>query len=62
MPTSETDALWQVLVALRRTRDGEPDAAALGELLREACLARRGHRSAVWNESSVMRGGCEVSG
>ncbi|MFI5774667.1 hypothetical protein ACIA74_40600 [Streptomyces sp. NPDC051658] len=35
VPAWETDALWQVHVALRRARDGEPDTAALGDLLRE---------------------------
>ncbi|MFD7497157.1 hypothetical protein ACFV8T_33140 [Streptomyces sp. NPDC059832] len=35
VPAWETDALWQVHVALRCARDGEPDAAALGDLLRE---------------------------
>ncbi|MFD7623728.1 hypothetical protein [Streptomyces sp. NPDC059802] len=35
VPAWETDALWQVHVALRCARDGEPDAAALGDRLRE---------------------------
>ncbi|MFD4863259.1 hypothetical protein [Streptomyces atratus] len=31
VPAWETDALWQVHVALQRARGGEPDTAGLGE-------------------------------
>ncbi|MFD7498104.1 hypothetical protein ACFV8T_38265 [Streptomyces sp. NPDC059832] len=33
VPAWETDALWQVHVALQHARDKEPNAADLGELL-----------------------------
>lgn len=45
VPAWETYALWQFLVALRSARDGEPDATALGELLREAGEYRHPPRS-----------------
>ncbi|MFI5774815.1 hypothetical protein ACIA74_41495 [Streptomyces sp. NPDC051658] len=35
VPVWETEALWQVHIALKQAQDGEPDAAGLGDLLQE---------------------------
>ncbi|WP_329595128.1 hypothetical protein OG298_02215 [Streptomyces sp. NBC_01005] len=35
VPAWETEVLWQVRIALKQARDGEPDAAGLGDLLQE---------------------------
>ncbi|WP_331753782.1 hypothetical protein OG298_01580 [Streptomyces sp. NBC_01005] len=35
VPAWETEALWQVHIALQRVQSGEPDASGLGELLEE---------------------------
>ncbi|MCX4902548.1 hypothetical protein [Streptomyces sp. NBC_00892] len=35
VPAWETEALWQVHIALKQAQDGEPDASGLGNLLQE---------------------------